>query len=175
MKKPPKRPEVPERRSDHDRRRLHPAPAQRSLLKLRATAVYHGSPKHKEHPHRFGLPPFQGNRGDETLCDTDANFQPDHMAGVPAMLKRGIDAGLISEAEQQGIPRILWSVGDDGWIYEARISNSTQADYHGYPVMRGEAIAEAVYERFAAWADTGGSATGKAAAARCKTLYGFAS
>ena len=91
---------------------------------------YHGSSKHKLHPHLFDLPPFQGSRGDATLCD-DADFQPADMAEVRALLLRGIRAGLIGHTG-----RILWTVANDGWIFEARETNPRDP---GVPRLPGPA------------------------------------
>jgi hypothetical protein len=167
MKKPPQRPDLPRRRSNNDKRRLLPTPAPELIAQLLATATYQGSPKHKINPHIFNLPPYNGQRGDETLCDAHAGFTPAHMATLPALLERGIEAGLIGASD------VLWTVADSGWIFEARLTNVDQAEYHGYPVRSSEPIGESVYLRFAAWAEENGTAADKLAATNCKALYGF--
>ena len=172
-KKPPRRPTLPPRNTDNEKRRLHPQPDKLLLAVYAHKATYHGSSKHKANPHLFDLEQYQGKRGDETLCDRDAHFTPAQMPSADALLHRGIWAGLISEAERQGLPSMLWTIADDGRIYEARITNAVQAEYHGYPVRQSEPIAASVYERFAAWAQAHGSTPEKTAAATCKTLYGF--
>jgi hypothetical protein len=116
--------------------------------KLLQKAHYVGSPKHKKNPIAFGLGPFSGERGDRTLCDEHAGFTPSRMADVPAMLRRGIEAGLIGKGE------MLWAVCDSGWIYEARITNRDQSEYHGYPVRPLETIARKVFDRFEEWASS---------------------
>lgn len=83
------------------------------------------------------------------------------------MLKRGLQAGLVGEND------IIWAVADDGWIYEARITNVIQNEYHGYPVRSTEPIAEMVCERFMDWAQNNGNQTALQAANNCKKLYGF--
>jgi hypothetical protein len=87
------------------------------------------------------------------------------MAGVPAMIDRGLRAGLIGTN--------LWAVADDGWIFEGRITNADQVEYHGYPVRPSEAIAEPVYRRFKSWADLRGGPGDKQAAENCAALYKF--
>lgn len=81
------------------------------------------------------------------------------------MIERGLRAGLIGTN--------LWTVADDGWIFEGRVTNAVQAQYHGYPVRPAEAIAEPVYQRFKAWADAEGDAADKQAAENCAALYRF--
>ena len=71
-------------------------------------------------------------RGDATLCD-DAEFEPSQMAETPMVMRRGIRAGLIGHTQ-----RIIWTVADDGWIFEARETNRDTAEFHGYPVLLTE-------------------------------------
>ena len=172
MKKPPPRPCLPPRRSNNDKRRLLEAPDANLIQELQTHVNYRGSPKHKRHPHLFGLPPYQGARGDESLCDEHAGFAPAHMAAAPKLIERGICAGLISDGPI-GSGRILWTVADTGWIFEARLTNVQQSEYHGYPVRGSEPIACCVYQRFAKWVQQSGTTTEKMAADNCKILYGF--
>jgi hypothetical protein len=92
------------------------------------------------------------------------------MTTIPRLLRRGIRAGLIGASA-----RILWTISDEGWIFECRITNAEQDEYHGYPVRPNEPIADDVYHRFQQWADTHGTAADRAAADRCQALYGFKS
>ena len=64
---------------------------------------------------------------------------------------------------------MIWAVADNGWIYEARLTNVGQTEYHGYPVRDSEPIAEPVYRRFAEWAHTSGDQGACLAAENCKT------
>lgn len=167
LRRPRQRPNVPARRSNNDKRRLLAAPTQQYLQKLRQDVRYIGSPKHKELPHLYGLQPFLGRRGDATLCDRDAGFNVGAMSSIPAIIDRGLEAGLV------GTNGMIWGVADDGWIFEARITIPGQTEYHGYPVRPSEAIAQPVYERFVKWAQSHGGQTDRQAAANCKQLYGF--
>jgi hypothetical protein len=164
---------LPARRSDNDKRRLHPSPDLATLEFLASRAVYNGISKHKAEPMRFGLPPYAGQRGDESLCDQHASFRAADWHTIPGMLARGIRAGLIGKVEDQGVPTILWTVSDQGWIFEARITNVALADYHGYPVRPSESIASQVYRRFRDWAESRGDDTDRLAEVNCRALYGF--
>jgi hypothetical protein len=172
--KPPKRSDLPARRSDNDKRRLHPAPDRGVLDALSDVAKYEGISKHKAKPLRFGLPPHSGPRGDETLCDEHAGFEPGDLPDTRRLLARGLAAGLVGHVERQDIPTIVWTVSDHGWIFEARVTNAGKAEYHGYPVRPSEAIAEQVFRRFDAWARTEGTASDRQAAVNCQALYGIA-
>ena len=70
------------------------------------------------------------------------------MARVPALVERGIIAGLIGDNDKQGDPTIIWTVDDDGWIYEGRITTPTQAVYHGYPLLPSDAFSKKVIARY---------------------------
>ena len=73
------------------------------------------------------------------------------MADIPALIERGIRAGLIGHTA-----RLLWTVADDGWIFEARETNRETAEYHGYPVLPEESIGHLVFDRFVNWAEAHG-------------------
>lgn len=158
---------MPARRSNNEKRRLLSEQAPNHIQDLRRNVRYQGSSKHKRHPHLYGLDPFRGKRGDETLCDRDAGFQHKDMASMPKMIDRGLQAGLVGENG------VLWAIADNGWIYEARITIPGQSEYHGYPVRASEAIAQPVYERFTEWAHNHGDQSARRAATNCKHLYGF--
>lgn len=173
LRKPTSRPTLPARRSDNDKRRLHPSPDRLALAQLASRAVYNGISKHKAEPIKFGLPIYTGRRGDESLCDQHAGFEPGDWRTIPELLARGIAAGLIGRVEGQGVPTMLWTISDQGWIFEARVTNAGLADYHGYPVRPSESIAEQVYRRFKDWALTRGGDADRLAVVNCRALYGF--
>jgi hypothetical protein len=173
MKKPQTRPKIPPRRSDNEKRELHPAPDAEFLDQLSRTVRYGGYAKHKGNPTAFGLMPLQRPRGDETLCDEHAGFTADRQGSIPEILRRGIRAGLVGPANNGEPPRIFWTVGDDGWIFECQITNAGLTEYHGYPVRPNEAIVERVFERFARWAMTNGESRDQEAAEKCRALYGI--
>lgn len=155
------------RRSHNEKRRLMPVPSDHLIEGMLQTVHYEGSSKHKLHPHLFGLEPFNGDRDDATLCD-EADFQPDQMADIPALAQRGIRAGLIGHTA-----RLLWTVADDGWIFEARETNRETAEFHGYPILPEESIARLVFDRFTNWADAHGAPADRAAATACRLRYDF--
>jgi hypothetical protein len=137
------------RSSDNDKRRLRdPIPPKVWLTSLADRASFQGYSKHKRDPRAFGLGPFTGLREDATYCDGHAQFCPRDLNRVPSLLQRGIFSGLIGHNDAQGDPTILWTVDENGWIYEARITIPRQAIYHGYPVLGTEAIARLVLARY---------------------------
>ena len=156
------------RHSSNDKRKLMPAPSQDLIRELVDAVVYEGSSKHKREPHRYGLTPFQGRRGDATLCDVHADFQPEHMAMIPQLIRRGIRAGLIGMGS-----RTIWTVANDGWIFEARLTNAETSTYHGYPVRPEEAIADVVFRRYSGWAVAHGAQQDRHAMVFCRDKYGL--
>lgn len=168
MKRPKPRIDIPPRDSDNAKRRLHAAPDVALIERLSGAARYAGYAKHKAAPADFGLAPYDKPRGDATLCDRHAGFTSRQIESIPRLLRRGIQAGLIGDP-----PRIIWTLGDDGWIFEGRITNPEQHLYHGYPVRPAEPIAEDVYRRYVTWAAVHGNVEDNEAATRCQALYGF--
>ena len=129
---------------------------------------YQGSEKHKRDPLAFGLSISPGARkGDATLCDEHAGFSPDKVPTIPRLIQRGLRAHLLGRERQ------IWTVGDDGWIFEGRLTNVETREYHGYPVLEWESIARPVYKRYSEWARTSGDSRDRIAAERCRVKYGF--
>lgn len=138
------------RTTSADPRRLSeiaPSAAVRSTLAGRARFAPYA--KHKKNPALYGLAPWRGEQEDPSYCDAHAGFMPADIPRASALLQRGILAGLFGKSAKKGDPNMLWSVDDDGWIYEAMITNPGYAVYHAYPVLPNEAIARKVLMRYA--------------------------
>jgi len=121
-----------------------------------AKARYGIFSKHKFHPTAYRLKPYAGPDEERTYCDAHAHFLPEDFPRVDRLLRRGIMAGLWGDHPADGDPRMLWTIDDNGWIYELRITNAGLSDYHGYPVLPSDAFAKKVIERFTSWASTAG-------------------
>lgn len=92
---------------------------------------------------------------DRTYCDGHAGFTPVDLSRIPTLLKRGILAGLWREGgAADEPPDMLWTIDDNGWIYELPITNAGTAQYHGYPLLPSDAFAKQVIEVYSAWALT---------------------
>lgn len=149
-------------------RRLIKTPDPDRIGELRENIRFVGSPKHKRNPKPFGLGPFNGKRGDETLCDRDAEFSIEDYRNISGMIDRGLRAGQFSENE-----RLIWTVADNGWIFEGRVTNPQQFEYHGYPLLTKEPIVKLVYNRFREWARDSDDKAATGAAGACKRRYRF--
>jgi hypothetical protein len=149
-RKPPRRIAV-ERHSDNDKRRLREPPPDKDFRRSLAARVrFEGWGKHKLSPRAFGLEPAPSGE-DDTYCDGHAGFSPRDLARIPALLQRGIWAGLIGHNDNQGDPTLIWTVDDNGWVYEGRITVPSQARYHGYPILPSDAFGKIVIARYTGW------------------------
>jgi hypothetical protein len=149
-RRPPRRIAV-ERHSENDKRRLREPPPHLDFRRsLAARARFEGSGKHKLEPRAFRLEPVASSE-DDTYCDGHAGFSPDDMARLPQLLQRGIWAGLIGHNDKQGEPTLIWTVDNNGWIYEGRITITSQALYHGYPILPSDAFGKKVIARYTDW------------------------
>jgi hypothetical protein len=87
------------------------------------------------------------------------------MDRIPALLQRALRARLVGSH--------IWTVDDNGWIYELVVTNPTTNERHGYPLRPSDPFAVTVYRHFQGWALENGSEIEKAAAVACWELYGF--
>ena len=152
-RRPPNRIEMP-RSSENQKRHLSATPpttAERTQLSSRAT--YGGYGKHKRNPDAWKLPAYHGGSTDRTFCE-DAGFTLKDRKRAPSLLRRGITAGLFGDLSKQGDPTMLWTIDDNGWVYEFRLTVPSQARYHGYPVRPANAFARKVIDRYGEWLDT---------------------
>jgi len=137
------------RSSDNDPRALcEPAPQVGARQRLACKARFSPYAKHKRNPSAYGLKAWAGGQEDPSYCDDHAGFHSGDLARAGMLLKRGILAGLWGDKLKKGDPNRLWSVDDNGWIYEAQITNPGYALYHAYPVQPTEAIARKILARY---------------------------
>ncbi|MDE0105308.1 MAG: hypothetical protein OXN89_23275 [Bryobacterales bacterium] len=138
------------------------------IEQLTALVNCRGWEKHKRDALAFGLGISPGaRRGDATLCDEHAGFTANKIPTIPRLVRRGLRAGLV------GHGNLIWTVGDDGWIFEGRPTNVVTSEYHGYPVLEWESIARLVYKRYSQWARTSGSRQDRLASVQCRIRYRF--
>ncbi len=111
---------------------------------------FEGSGKHKLEPRAFGLEPAPSD-ADDTYCDGHADFRPADIQRVPGLIRRGIRASLLDGRTSQDDPLLFWTIDDNGWIYEFKLTNPGQSVYHGYPVLPTDPLAKAVIRRYGDW------------------------
>jgi hypothetical protein len=125
-------------------------PAESERRRLSAAVRYGGYGKHKRNASVWGVASYHGDADDATYCE-DAGLIPSDLARATRVIGRGIAAGLFGDRLDNGNPTILWTIDDNGWIYELRLTNRVQALYHGYPVRFRDAMARLVIARFDEW------------------------
>jgi hypothetical protein len=112
---------------------------------LSAAVRYGGNPEHKRNPGDFGLTPPANPRPDKSLCDIAQIFTRD---AAIRHLRAGIDRGLISQDSENGYPKNIWAVTDDGIPLEAQLENKILCMYHGYPVSETDPFSEIILDRW---------------------------
>jgi hypothetical protein len=151
--RPPNRIEVP-RTTENEKRDLSAnVPRDSDRVAVGTRAWYKGYGKHKRNPYIWNLAPYRGPAPDRTYCE-DAGFTLADEPRIRGLLMRGIEAGLFGDLVSQGDPTMLWTIDDNGWIYEFRLTTPSQAEYHGYPMRTANAFSQKVIARYASWLDT---------------------
>lgn len=117
-----------QRRSNNPKRRIAPLGSfteadKESLLRM---SRYVGSALHKRNPANYGFYPPVNPRGHKSLCD-DVRSIP--LQEAQRLFESGIRKGIVSTYKQDGIPKYVWSVDEQGEVYEAKLGND---GYHGY-------------------------------------------
>ncbi len=135
-------------RAKHAIRLASPPSADRKavLEALSRKVYYSGNPVHKRNPGDFGLIPPSAPRANKSLCDVAGIFK---RAEAVRLLSEGIRRGTVSvQEEEDGWPRVVWAVTEDGIILEARSDRSPSGSYHGYPLLPGNPMEKDVTRRW---------------------------
>jgi len=128
LKKPPRRTRKP-----RNKKRVlvvaseNRAAASALLTKASQSAVYKGSPYHRVRGSKMGASADR-QWPDASKCDPNLTRET-----ATRVLRAAIRDGQVSAAWRDGFPRMVWAM-IDGVLYEARLSNSTQGEYHAYPL-----------------------------------------
>jgi hypothetical protein len=146
-KKPAPRIVIQRSRNNASRRLIATMPTIASRAELSARMKYCAYSKHKFNPTAYRLTPYAGPDVERTYCDAHADFGTGDFVRIPTLLNRGVMLGLWSDQSNEDVPSLLWTIDDSGWIFELRITNSGQAQYHGYPILPGDAFARHVLVR----------------------------
>ena len=137
------------RRIPNPKRRLRPIPQGEeaiAYLKQLATKItYGGNPEHKRNPGDFGLQPPSQPRQGKTLCDETEIFA---RRDAQSLLREGAHRGLVSVQERGSWPQNVWAMAANGVVVEAMLENSLTGQYHGYPMLESDPLADEVRERW---------------------------
>jgi hypothetical protein len=88
--------------------------------------IYTGSGIHKRHPADYGFQPPCNPRPWKSLCD---DLRTVRKAEARELFRQGILKGMVSQLSSDGVPKYVWSVAEDGEVFEAKIDRD---GYHGY-------------------------------------------
>ncbi|HBM65162.1 hypothetical protein QOT74_14430 [Pseudomonas aeruginosa] len=115
------------------------------LKELKGAISYGGNPEHKRNPGDFGLKPPADPRRGKSLCDVAEIFS---RAEALKLLQDGIGKELVSDREDNGWPKNIWSVTEAGIPLEAQLENPETGQYHGYPMPDSDPLASEVISRW---------------------------
>ena len=115
------------------------------LADLSNRASYGGNPEHKKNPGDFGLTPPASPRQGKSLCDVADVFT---RREALTLLQEGMRRGLVSDREEQGWPKNVWSVTEGDIPMEAQLENPVTGCYHGYPMPGSDPLAAEVLARW---------------------------
>jgi len=115
------------------------------LADLSESVSYGGNPEHKKNPGDFGLIPPASPRQGKSLCDVADVFT---RREALTLLQEGMRRGLVSDREEQGWPKNVWSVTDGDIPMEAQLENPSTGCYHGYPMPGSDPLAAEVLARW---------------------------
>lgn len=130
-------------RFNRKRRIVGNPPSEEVRKKLAKKVAYVGHPHHKREPGDFKLIPPAQPRPDKTLCDGAGIIRH---AEAKRWLLEGIRRGIISDYTEDGFPKNVWAVTDQGIVLEAR-GDETGA-YHGYPLFEPDPFRQIVLRRW---------------------------
>lgn len=116
------------RQSNNPKRRIAPTGSldEQEVERLVAESRYVGSALHKQLPGNYGFHPPVNPRPHKSLCDDIRSIQ---LEEARRLFESGIRRGMVSTCRQGDLPKYVWSVDDQGEVYEAKIGND---GYHGY-------------------------------------------
>jgi len=116
----------------------------RAALAERTTYV--GSALHKSKPGNYGFQPPVNPRAWKSICDGLRVILAEEARDL---FRRGIVTGMFSDFEDGELPKYVWSVDDDGEVYEAKISPGSNS-YKGYRLEEEDAMRDTVLKEWKA-------------------------
>lgn len=101
-----------------------------ALAELAVKVRYVGSGHHKRYPADYGFD-RTNPVPTKSLCDLNA---PVMLTEAQNWLVSGVLQALISKPSDDGFPKFIWTVANDGRVFEAKTHPATPGQYHGYPL-----------------------------------------
>ena len=107
---------------------------QQIRLQLEQRVRYVGSGHHKRNPADYGFE-RTNPRPTKSLCDMERII---HLPEATSLLLIGIKLGMFSELQNDGYPKFIWAVSEDGSTFEAKTDVHGTGEYHGYPLSSSD-------------------------------------
>jgi len=127
---------MPKRQGNNPKRRVSVKQGIGSAIldKCAQRAIYTGSPHHKRFPADYNFHPPANPRPNKSLCDSKIRVKYNE---ARTLFLAGIRRGMISEPMQDGLPKYVWAVNENGSVYEAKREGRSRS-YHGYELGGNE-------------------------------------
>ena len=121
---------MPQRQGNNPKRRIVPRDAldPEDLGRLAREAHYVGSAHHKSKPADYRFTPPVSPRPNKSLCDGRRIVGKEE---AKALFRQGLLRGMVSRYPENGFPKYVWAVDQDGEVYEAKAGGDGRS-YHGY-------------------------------------------
>ena len=121
---------MPKRQGNNPKRRFVPQDKldPEDLGRLAKKARYVGSAHHKSKLADYGLTPPADPRPNKSLCDGKRIVK---IREAKELFRRGLSRGMVSRYPENGFPKYVWAVDQDGEVYEAKAGGDGRS-YHGY-------------------------------------------
>lgn len=104
--------------------------------RLERDVRYIGSANHKLHPAAYGFPRPEP-RPNKSVCDMERDIL---LPEAKQLVARGIQYDMFSELQADGFPKFIWSVSENGEVFEAKTDRNGTGEYHGYPLEDEDAM-----------------------------------
>lgn len=108
----------------------------RGKEQLKLSVHYVGSGHHKRNPGDYRLS-RTSPRPTKSLCDLVRTIP---LEEAKRLMASGIQCGLFSEPREDGFPKFIWSVSEQGEVFEAKTDANGTGEYHGYPLEDEDAM-----------------------------------
>lgn len=98
---------------------------------LAARITYTGSAHHKRRPGDYGFQPPVNPRPNKDVCDAKGKRQV-LLTEAQSFFAAGLRKGMVSAPGTNGLPKYVWSVDENGDVFEAKARPERETEYHGY-------------------------------------------
>lgn len=130
---------VPKRQGNNPKRRIRTVEAadQQVLERLMQEVPYAGSGLHKRYGEDYGFQPPASPHATKSLCDYSQRVPRE---AARRLFVAGLERAMISEHSIGGLPKYVWAVSPENYVYEAKLGGANSTEYHGYELYGQDAL-----------------------------------